>query len=674
MNILLNEVEAYHGSPYDFEKFDVSAIGSGEGFQAHGWGLYFALHDETSKGYQDRLSGSGDVLGYEYNGKVYYQGSVWFKLINLLKAGTRNEAIDYLNKLLNNERFREKYPDYKEKITKLIDEVNQINLKSLENPKKAAGQFYTVEIPELDYYLDENREFVQQPTGVKNILKKIVDENPRLGLKLDRYYGKQIYNRISDKLGGDKKASQFLYKYGIVGISYYGGHDGPCVVIFNDKDVKILSKMYTPSSESIDLPDEDKILENPFLIGKIQNPSDELVAKAISINPESIKYVKNPSEENQLLALKKSLNIVGYIDNLSEKAKKYWLKNASNKDKLKHWKILSDAEKKDFLLNNFNYITSYDVNTKIEEMDDDFQKKLFLKYPDDYLTVTDNSSSSFEIAINSLNELKKDRDDIIYRIKERVYESMFKEFSSKTQYLYLIYTMELSFLTDVSEDVAIKVLKYVLKKKSQPDHTYRYGIDVKNMNLTNSELALLVYKIIMISNETVDIDNYDFLSKLSKDELYNLIEKYPSDYGNTIAQYFGGEYLMKYVEEFYKKYDESLFRGNSKSKMDIIKTLLYDEKYLGLFEALLKKDVYLGNALFAYFVRNNGDDELSKPVINVITKYKPDLVKFIYMDEKQQMKLVKKNPYNIKLIRNPSKKVLDYLKSEGYDMTNYIRK
>ena len=35
-------IKAYHGSPHDFDKFDLSKIGTGEGAQAYGHGLYFA--------------------------------------------------------------------------------------------------------------------------------------------------------------------------------------------------------------------------------------------------------------------------------------------------------------------------------------------------------------------------------------------------------------------------------------------------------------------------------------------------------------------------------------------------------------------------------------------------------------------------------------------------------
>lgn len=47
---------AYHGSPHIFENFSTEHIGSGEGNQAHGWGLYFAGNKDVSEGYRKRLT------------------------------------------------------------------------------------------------------------------------------------------------------------------------------------------------------------------------------------------------------------------------------------------------------------------------------------------------------------------------------------------------------------------------------------------------------------------------------------------------------------------------------------------------------------------------------------------------------------------------------------------
>jgi len=50
-----NGIRAYHGSPYDFNAFDASKIGTGEGAQAYGHGLYFADNQDVARAYRDNL-------------------------------------------------------------------------------------------------------------------------------------------------------------------------------------------------------------------------------------------------------------------------------------------------------------------------------------------------------------------------------------------------------------------------------------------------------------------------------------------------------------------------------------------------------------------------------------------------------------------------------------------
>lgn len=45
-------IRAYHGSPYDFDRFDASKIGTGEGAQAYGHGLYFAENKAVADEYK----------------------------------------------------------------------------------------------------------------------------------------------------------------------------------------------------------------------------------------------------------------------------------------------------------------------------------------------------------------------------------------------------------------------------------------------------------------------------------------------------------------------------------------------------------------------------------------------------------------------------------------------
>ena len=50
------KLKAYHGSPHDFDRFDLSKIGTGEGAQAYGHGLYFAEKEAVARSYRDSLT------------------------------------------------------------------------------------------------------------------------------------------------------------------------------------------------------------------------------------------------------------------------------------------------------------------------------------------------------------------------------------------------------------------------------------------------------------------------------------------------------------------------------------------------------------------------------------------------------------------------------------------
>jgi hypothetical protein len=49
-------IEAYHGSPHDFDRFDIGRIGTGEGAAAFGHGLYFAGDENIARYYRDRIN------------------------------------------------------------------------------------------------------------------------------------------------------------------------------------------------------------------------------------------------------------------------------------------------------------------------------------------------------------------------------------------------------------------------------------------------------------------------------------------------------------------------------------------------------------------------------------------------------------------------------------------
>lgn len=63
-------IEAFHGSPHKFDRFSMDAIGTGEGAQAYGHGLYFADSEDVAKQYRDALSPSSLPNGDSYGART----------------------------------------------------------------------------------------------------------------------------------------------------------------------------------------------------------------------------------------------------------------------------------------------------------------------------------------------------------------------------------------------------------------------------------------------------------------------------------------------------------------------------------------------------------------------------------------------------------------------------
>jgi hypothetical protein len=54
--ILDPELTLFHGSPHDFDRFSSEHIGTGEGAQSYGHGLYFAENEGVARGYAEKLA------------------------------------------------------------------------------------------------------------------------------------------------------------------------------------------------------------------------------------------------------------------------------------------------------------------------------------------------------------------------------------------------------------------------------------------------------------------------------------------------------------------------------------------------------------------------------------------------------------------------------------------
>lgn len=221
---------AYAGSRVDYDRPSLEAIGSGEGAQVHGWGLYYALDPVIAENYR-RLFTNIRTLNHNR-----FDSGLW--------KYWEQDGKYYMN--LHTENIKEATEISKDEYEQ---EYLKASNKRLSNENKSyIGQVHEVDIPEMDVLLDENIGYEFQPDFVKTALKNMVEkENLKYEVltNLDNNYtGRQIYNALAAELGSPKDASLMLEKYGIKGITYEGQDDGRCFVIFNPESVKVLRKKF----------------------------------------------------------------------------------------------------------------------------------------------------------------------------------------------------------------------------------------------------------------------------------------------------------------------------------------------------------------------------------------------------------------------------------------------
>jgi hypothetical protein len=93
-------LEAFHGSPHKFDKFSMDAIGTGEGAQAYGHGLYFADSEDLAKGYREALTEGR----FEVNGKTtdsVYNSDIEEKFADEFNTAVDDYADDWVNSVVD---------------------------------------------------------------------------------------------------------------------------------------------------------------------------------------------------------------------------------------------------------------------------------------------------------------------------------------------------------------------------------------------------------------------------------------------------------------------------------------------------------------------------------------------------------------------------------------------
>jgi hypothetical protein len=247
----LGMVEAWHGSPHKFDKFDSSKIGTGEGAQAFGHGLYFTDKESIARHYADNVK-RPQVMVFDKKGKrdfsAIMQGGrnpIDADVILADSGGDLDKAIDLAKSRLS---------PALNKLKKLKSEGYTTKLSHNRNLYKV-----TINKGREDVWLDWDKPLsVNDSKKIAELWKKEQSWNPKnidsvysdIGMREGKTEGKIVYKHLSQHLGSDKEASLFLKRAGIDGIRYpteslsgKKGSDKFNYVVFDENAVEIDDKI-----------------------------------------------------------------------------------------------------------------------------------------------------------------------------------------------------------------------------------------------------------------------------------------------------------------------------------------------------------------------------------------------------------------------------------------------
>ena len=274
----VREHRVYHGSGADFDAFDHSHMGEGEGAQAYGWGTYvtevegigrtYAIqntttHNDALRALQHDVDAISDQLNrhrddLKYDEEQLKRANEWRAEAELDYELFRDEAEELKEKYgesspkYRNHLFNDIYTDEmkraqrsvksteesiqyrKKKIAELEKALKDKQAEIDELPKEFPRHLYTVEIPDDNgsNYLDWNGHPAESLLkGVGSFLEsngfERVQDSPVRYEKGESTVvlnpnatGADLYAELREALGSDKKASQALAELGYTGIKY----------------------------------------------------------------------------------------------------------------------------------------------------------------------------------------------------------------------------------------------------------------------------------------------------------------------------------------------------------------------------------------------------------------------------------------------------------------------
>lgn len=236
---------AWHGTPYQFESFELDKVGSSEGAAAYGWGVYFASQREVALWYSGALGLSGSPVPqlFTIRGIPTVRGTPEQKAADLVHglglSRAKKLARQWVKEARGAQEEGERGLEYYEGVLAVLE-----GLTSARDVRRASGNVLKVDIPDVDQLLDWDAPLASQPAAVLRAVE-------RLSAQYDlpsAASGGGWYKALARVAGSDKQASFCLRAEGVPGISYLDGASRGATggtrnfVIFDDARISILDR------------------------------------------------------------------------------------------------------------------------------------------------------------------------------------------------------------------------------------------------------------------------------------------------------------------------------------------------------------------------------------------------------------------------------------------------
>jgi hypothetical protein len=284
---------AYHGTPHKIlGKFDINKVGTGEGAQAYGHGMYFAENPAVAKEYQKLDPAGGSLLPTRrtLNGVELEAGTPEYHAGTLLSRNgvTLKSAKDMVKSWINDPSAMSAGEKTVEGWKKTLETLNGIPKKTAFKELPHEGNLYKVDIPDeqIPNMLDWDKPLREQPEILKtlgvdvkkfdklkaqreampekfdiDIPEELAQYNKAMNLEKQMREmavdtpGKHFYEGLIKKYGTQKGISEALAEKGIKGIRYLdaGSRNEAAkrssnFVVFEPSTVKILEENSKPVS------------------------------------------------------------------------------------------------------------------------------------------------------------------------------------------------------------------------------------------------------------------------------------------------------------------------------------------------------------------------------------------------------------------------------------------